>query len=370
MTTQPGTPGPLAAQIEAALRQARIPGCSIVLVDRSGPVWSGGFGFADLGTRRPAAPDTVYHLFSGTKLFTATAVLQLAEHGALALNDPAVGLLPELTPAPGVTLRHLLSHQSGLKDTLRGFLAVSFPPAAPPNASEALARYRIAPSRPPGRRVEYRNVNYALLGVAVSRAAGIEYRDYVTRHVLGPLGAKLAFSLTADMRPRAATGYVGRWDPMRVALRLILPDVARALPRERVDGLVALREYDLATAAIGGLVGPMPEFARFLVAQLGDGGGVLTAESTRRMQALVARGRPGVRSRVGIGLGWKHGRVEGHAFLNHEGGGAGFTTELWLYPEAGVGVALGMNAMRMPATMHVAHALSEAVFAARRELGG
>ncbi len=363
------TPAPLVATVDAVLRRVRVPGCSIALVDRTGPLWSNAFGIADLRTRRPAAADTVYHLFSGTKLFTATAVLQLAEGGALALDDPVTKLLPELEATRNITLLHLLSHQSGLKDTLRGFLSVTFPPAERPTASEALAFYRIAPARPPGQRVEYRNVNYALLGVAVSRAAGMEYRDYVARHVLDPLAIRAGFSLTAEMALRAATGTIGRWDPMRLVICLVLPDVARELYRGCEKGLVALRDYDLATSAIGGLVGDMPTIARFLTAQLDDGGGVLAPESTRRMQTLVARGQPGICSRVGMGLGWKHGRVGDRAFLNHEGGGAGFTSELRLYPDAGIGIALAMNGMRAPATMRAAHDLCEAVFASRRELG-
>jgi hypothetical protein len=81
----------------------------------------------------------------------------------------------------------------------------------------------------------------------------------------------------------------------------------------------------------------------------------------RRMQSMVAEGAAGIESRVGVGLGWKIGRVANPTFLNHEGGGAGSTSELRLYPEANVGVALAMNGMRMPATMRLAHRICEAV---------
>jgi hypothetical protein len=67
---------------------------------------------------------------------------------------------------------------------------------------------------------------------------------------------------------------------------------------------------------------------------------------------------------VGVGLGWKFGRVGDRTFLNHEGGGAGFTAELRIYPEQKLGIALGMNGMRQPRTMKVAHRICEAFFAA------
>lgn len=364
----PGTPDHFRAAVEATLERSKVPGCTIAAVGASGARWSDAFGYADLQSRRRAETDTLYHLFSGTKLFTAVAVLQLEERGLLGLDDPIAHYVPRAKEAPGVTLLHLLSHRSGLGDTLRGFLSVRFPPETLPTTAEALEAYRIAPAGPPGRRVQYRNVNYALLGEVVSRVSGVEYRSYLSQQVLDPLGMDVGFRADEDARPRTATGYIGRWDPMRLALRVTFPDLGTRLYGERVNGLVALNGYDLATSAIGGLVGPMPEFARFLGWQLGGPGGILKAESVRRMQTLVAEGKPGIESRVGMGLGWKIGRVEGRTFLNHEGGGAGFTSELRLYPDQGLGIALAMNTMRMPRTMRTAHRLCEAVFAARADL--
>lgn len=236
---------------------------------------------------------------------------------------------------------------------------MSFPPAEPPTAAEALAGFRLVAARPPGVKVEYRNVNYALLGEVIRRVSGMEYRAYIRRHVLEPLGMVASFGLTPVTRPRAATGTLERMDPMRLLLRFLFPGV-RKLYGARVGRLVELEEYDLATSAIGGLVGTMPDLGRFLIAQLAGGGPVLGHEATKRMQAQVARGAAGIESRVGTGLGWKIGVVSGVRFLNHEGGGAGFTSELRLYPDAGLGVALGMNAMRMPRTMKLAHRICEA----------
>jgi D-alanyl-D-alanine carboxypeptidase len=170
------------------------------------------------------------------------------------------------------------------------------------------------------------------------------------------------FAVPESRRNVAATGYIGRWDPMRLVLWLLLPDTRGRLYEAAVGGRVAFREFGLATPAIGGLVGSVEDFALFLRAQLDGGGGVLDAASTRQMQTMVATGAAGVESRMGMGLGWKFGQVATRTFLNHEGGGAGFTTELRLYPAAGLGIALAMNAMRMPATMRLAHRLCETIF--------
>jgi CubicO group peptidase (beta-lactamase class C family) len=251
-----------------------------------------------------------------------------------------------------------------LKDTLRGFLSVYFSGDFPPSTAEAFSQYRIAFARPPGTRVEYRNVNYALLGEVVTRVSDTPYRDFVHTNLLAPLGMDVAFDLTAEQRPSAATGYMRRWDPMRVVLRLAVPKAARGIYRGRVRSQVELNEYGLASAAIGGLVGSVTEFGRFLQAQLSSGGGILGRRSTELMQTMLAEGQPGIESRDGVGLGWKFGTARSGRFLNHEGGGAGFTSELRLYPEKGIGIALAMNAMRMPNTMRIAHAMCEALLSA------
>jgi CubicO group peptidase (beta-lactamase class C family) len=337
-------------------------------VDRTGLVWSGAFGFADLGQRRPAESRTIFHLFSGTKLFTATAVVQLAERGRLSLDDPLARFLPEIEGASDIRLTHLLSHSSGLRDSLRSFLAVILPPAPLPRSAEALARYPIRREAPPGAKVAYRNVNYALLGEVVTRASGVEYTDYVVREVLRPLGMSADFALSLPHRDHAATGYIGRWDPMRLVLWGLFPETRGRLYGDAVGGAVALRAFDLATPAIGGLLGSVEDFGLFLRAQLDPAGGVLVRDSTARMQTMAAAGAAGIESRAGVGLGWKLGRVGERTFLNHEGGGAGFTTELRLYPDAGIGIAVAMNTMRMPATMRLAHRVCEMIYAERGQL--
>lgn len=354
----------VAEHIERLLAEARVPGCSIAVVDRAGLIWSDGVGWADLHDKRPAASSTFYHLFSGTKLFTATAVLRLADEGRLSLEDRVARFVPTSADALGpITVRDLLTHRSGLRDSLRAFLAVTLPPQALPSSAATLARYPIRATRPPGGRVEYRNVNYTLLGAVITRVSGLEYIDYVERTILEPLGMRASFGLDTSMRERAATGYIGQRDPMRLVLWALFPEVRGRLYGRRKDGLVELKEFDLATPAIGGLVGSVEDFAWFLRSQLRDDGTLLRQETVREMQTMVAAGAAGIESREGVGLGWKFGRSGDRLFLNHEGAGAGFTSELRLYPEVGVGIALAMNLMRMPGTMRLAHRICEAVVA-------
>lgn len=338
--------------IQTEVNATGIPACSLAVVNRDGIVSADAFGQAALTKSRAATPHTAYHLFSGTKLYTATAALQLIEQGKLRLDEAVAEVLPDYRdqlPAD-LAVQHLLSHTSGLKDTTPALLAVHVDGEGAPTTAEALNRFKLRSGRAPGRRVEYRNVNYALLGEIITRRSGQPYTAYVTNHILQPLGMRVAFSLTPDMKLDAACGYIEAWDPMWLMLRVLLPQIARKVSGPRVGGphmggWQELRDYDLDTAAIGGLVGSAVEFAPFLIAHLNEGRGLLSADSARQMQSIAAQGQAGFEAKVGMGLGWKIGQVAGRTFLNHEGGGAGFTSETRLYPQDQIGMIMLMNAM-------------------------
>ena len=102
------------------------------------------------------------------------------------------------------------------------------------------------------------------------------------------------------------------------------------------------------------------EFAPFLIAHLNEGRGILQAESARQMQAMVAQGQAGYESKAGVGLGWKIGEVDGRMFLNHEGGGAGFTSETRLYPQEQLGIIMLMNVMGVKVN-RLAHRVCEMI---------
>ena len=95
-----------------------------------------------------------------------------------------------------------------------------------PTTARALSGYRIRVTRAAGTKVEYRNVNYALLGEVITRVTGIELAEHLSAHVLAPLGIRAGFAWTDELRARRMTGYLGRWDPMRVVLRWLFLSIA------------------------------------------------------------------------------------------------------------------------------------------------
>ena len=108
------------ATVASFVRDNRLYGTAAGIVHGDELVWSGGAGFADQAAGRPSGPDVLYRIASITKTFTGTAILQLRDAGKLDLDDPVVKWVPELADSAspetigGVTIRRLLSHESGL----------------------------------------------------------------------------------------------------------------------------------------------------------------------------------------------------------------------------------------------------------------
>lgn len=182
--------------------------------------------FAGLGERalRGLAPDadTVFRIASMSKSFTAAAVLLLRDDGLLALDDPAEKYVPELAGWPPVTadsdrvaIRHLLTMTAGFPtddpwgDRQQGL---------PPEEFGAMLAAGMSFNWAPGTRFEYSNLGYAILGLAVSAASGMEYSDFVRTRLLAPLGlTRTGFAATEFATAELAIGHrrgIGGWEEL------------------------------------------------------------------------------------------------------------------------------------------------------------
>jgi D-alanyl-D-alanine carboxypeptidase len=181
------------ADYQAALEAARFAGAArgvaFAAVRDGELLWAGSSGMVRDGTD-PMAPDTPLVIGSVTKTFVSAAVLQLVEEGALSLDDPVRGHLPELAwLSPEITIHQLLDHTSGLADvfndtTRRG---IEEQPNRPWSAAEIFASLH-EPWYAPGDGWAYANTNYFLLGLVVERLTGQTLASELERRFIGPLG--------------------------------------------------------------------------------------------------------------------------------------------------------------------------------------
>ena len=223
----------LADQIDAivadAIERRVFPGAVVLIARGDDVLHQAAYGttmYGDPGSR-PVRLDTIYDVASLTKMFTATAALRLGDAGALDLNAPAASYLPEFR-APDVTIRHLLTHTSGLDIRLSALRHAG-------RAGMLDAVYGTMPVDQPGTRVAYTNVNSLLLGEIVARLYGAPLDVALRELVISPLGlCDTLFRPPAALQPRVAP---------------------TELDQEWRGGLVHGSVHDESTHALGGVAG-------------------------------------------------------------------------------------------------------------------
>lgn len=164
-----------------------------VVVSRGDDIlYAEGFGVADPASGRPGDPQTRYRLGMLTEQFTAAAILQLRDRGKLDLDDPIDRFLPEFPRGNQITIRHLLSHRSGLANY------TEFPDfhtwkSRAHTTGEMVARIANAPLHfEPGTDFEPTNSGYFLLGAIIERVSGKSFAQYLETHVFEPAGMTTA----------------------------------------------------------------------------------------------------------------------------------------------------------------------------------
>jgi CubicO group peptidase (beta-lactamase class C family) len=163
---------------------------NILLANDGNMVYSRTMGYADMNTGNPNQIDSRFNLASLSKIFTATAILQLKEKRKLTLEDAVNRWLPEL-PYSSVTLRHLLTHTSGIADLeLFESLIKKYPDTVVTNLNiiPELKNWKRGLYFTPGDKFLYCNTEYSLLAMVVEKASGMSFPAYLQKHILQPAG--------------------------------------------------------------------------------------------------------------------------------------------------------------------------------------
>jgi CubicO group peptidase (beta-lactamase class C family) len=239
-------PAQQARPAPAELR-AYLEGCSrfgfagSVLVARAGKVLlADGFGLADRDKGIRNTKDTLFEIASATKPFTAVAILQLEVEEKLSCEDPIGRHLPGVPAGfEGITIRHLLTHTSGMPRSAGA--------GQGDDLAAAVARYLSRPrARPPGAAYEYWNGGYALLAGIVERAAGGTYMDWCRKRIFEPAGM-------------TSSGFTGdSFDPARVAIGYETGAAPRRADEHPYNG-----SYGWHYRGMGGLVTTVEDLHRF-----------------------------------------------------------------------------------------------------------
>ena len=192
--------------VRSELARQRIPGLSVAVLRGDSVVLARGYGYANVEHHLPATDSTVYEVGSISKQFTAAAIVLLSEEGRLGLDDVITRYLPEgSTVWPGVTIRHLLTHTSGISD--QSLDTVDW---RKDYTEEELVR--LAAAQPllfdPGDSESYSGTGYTLLGVIIHRVTGEFYGDVLRDRIFRPLDMRAArVNSDTAIVPNRAAGY-------------------------------------------------------------------------------------------------------------------------------------------------------------------
>jgi D-alanyl-D-alanine carboxypeptidase len=183
----------------------------VSLSRRGAPVFEHAYGFANRSTRVPNTLETAFNLGSINKVFTATAIRQLAAAGKLVLDSTLAHAWPDYPNAEvarQVTIRQILEHRSGILGDIFAVPNVGAPREIRHNRQFLTAFVNRPLAFPPGSRQEYSNAGYVVLGGVIERVSGEDYYSYVKHHVYDLAGMSRTGHFANDsLPPRTALGY-------------------------------------------------------------------------------------------------------------------------------------------------------------------
>jgi len=304
--------------VAAQLEKEHIPGAVFVLVQNGRILYQRGYGFADLATLKPVDPaKTIWRIGSISKVFTATAVVQLADRGRIRLTDDVNQYLTRFkvpaTYTEPVRFWHLLTHSAGFDEIRPGTRADT--EAGLLSLSDFLAP-KLVRLRPPGRIISYSTYGISLGGYLVEQISGLDFETYLRRNVWGPLGmSRTNIKVPDSLRTDLATGY--EW--------------------ENGTNRLASWEWYHSTPA-SSINASASDMAHYIIAQLNNGrygsARILSDAGTQDMQRRHFAMHPDL---PGFAYGFQEDDTNGQRILQHGGNVEGFSAQLTLLPDHDVG---------------------------------
>jgi len=298
------------------MRQHPIPGLALEIIQHGKPAKIAAYGVANLEWHTAVTPETVFEIGSVTKQFTAAGILLLAQEGKLSVDDKISRYLKD-TPETwtNITLRHLLTHTSGLKNYtgLDGFELTR-------HLTQAQFIRRMS-SEPldfaPGAKWSYSNTGFSLLGYVIENVSGQGYWPFMQERIFGPLG----MSSTTNRDPRRIiTGRASGYETDHA-------------------GHYVNRDYDLTDIfSAGAIVSTVGDLAKWNTSL--DEHTLLTAATEREMWTPVQLNNGTTHA---YGFGWFLEPLQGRQTIGHSGSTSGFSASIQRFPKDGLAVIVLTN---------------------------
>jgi CubicO group peptidase (beta-lactamase class C family) len=316
------------------------PGIQYIIVNKDTTIYSFSSGLADIKNRTLLSLSHTLSAFSMTKTLTAIAILQLVERQGINIDD-RVSKYIEHPYGPEISIRQLLNHSSGIPNPIPLKWVHLATDHKNFNENAALAKVLAdnpKPDRSPGEKYAYSNIGYWLLGRVIEAVSKQNYAGYVKKNIFQPLQltpGDIEFVITDNTRH--AKGYLAKYSLMNLAKGFVTDKTVWG----RYEGnWLHIKDVYVNGLSFGGAIGSAKAFSRILQDLLTERS-ILLSENSKRLLYSQQKTRSG--KYIDMTLGWHVGILGGVQYFYKEGGGAGFHSEMRIYPTIGLASVIMTN---------------------------
>jgi D-alanyl-D-alanine carboxypeptidase len=301
--------------VQSELKRQNIPGLALVVQQDGKVIYAKGYGYANLDQAMPATADQRFQIGSISKQFSAAAVMLLVEDGKMALDDKIGRYLGAVPPEwDAITVRHLLTHTSGLPHDLDPALEAVARTHGAYTTEEIIAILKgYKPVTTPGAAYAYSNTGYLLMGVIIEKVTGSFYGDIIQNRIFKPLGMTTARVIEFHDLSGNATGYRMVNNKLTALDMFNMPAGFQVYYRGGAGG-IEMSALDLA------------KWDASLSTEK-----ILKKSSIDQMWTPAAVVEKATDYTINYGLGWFISDYRGHPKVYHSGGMAAFTTDYLRY---------------------------------------
>ncbi len=316
------------------------PGIQYVVVNSESVIFESSFGLADIQNKITLNNSHTMSAFSMTKTLTAIGILQLVERHKIKLSDQ-VSQYTEHPYASEITIRQLLSHTSGLPDPIPLKWVHLAKNHSTFNEKKTLEKVLLDNPKVlslPGENYGYSNIGYWLLGMVIEEASSLSYENYINKNIFEPLNLpKSEIGFIVINEDNHAKGYLKKYSFMNLIKSFLIEDNTWG---EYEGSWLHINNVYLNGPAFGGAIGTAKSFGRILQSLLSEKS-VLLGNNVKKHLYSEEKSNSG--GNTDMTLGWHIGELNKMKYYFKEGGGAGFHSEMRVYPDVNLATVLMVN---------------------------
>ncbi len=328
------------ASLLSELSSTSEPGIQYVAVNSSAVLFDYSTGLADIKNNTSLSTSHTMAAFSMTKTLTAIAILQLLERHRIKLDDN-ISLYIEHPYNADISIRQVLNHTSGIPNPIPLKWVHLAEEHTGFNENKALEKVLLENPKGSsllGEKYSYSNIGYWLLGGIIEQVSGLSYSEYIRQNIFEPLNlSNKEISFKIIQEDNHAKGYLKKYSLMNLIKSFLIEESAWG---EYEKNWLHINNVYLNGPAFGGAIGSAKAFSRILQSLLSEHSALL---SNHVKQHLYTQAEDNSGNKIAMTLGWHIGEFDDKKYYFKEGGGAGFHSEMRIYPDLGFASVLMVN---------------------------